>query len=89
MAHAKKEHLKDLGILVSELRKISALKEKSFCCFYFKSKGVLHFHIKGEHLYAHVFDGNEWCEVDLATSMSEKAQKQIVKKIVQLLPVPA
>ena len=89
MAHAKQEHLKELGTLISEIRKMSVLKEKYFCCFYFKSKGVLHFHIKGERLYAHVFDGNEWCEVDLATSMSERAQKQIAKKITQLLPIPA
>lgn len=85
MAHAKKEHLKDLGVLLSEIRKASALKEKSFGCFYFKSKGVLHFHMKGERRYAHVFDGDKWVEVDIAPVMSERMQKQISKKIMELL----
>lgn len=87
MAHAKKEHLKDLEILFSEIRKIAVLKEKSFGCFYFKSKSVLHFHIKGTRLYAHVFDGKSWIEVDLLVPLSEKAQKLISKKISQLLPI--
>lgn len=86
MAHAKPEHLQDLDILISEIRKVTALKEKSFGCFYFKSKGVLHFHIQADRLYAHVFDGKKWVEVDLKASMSEKAQKQVFKKISLLLP---
>lgn len=89
MAHAKKEHLQDLGILISEIRKIAALKEKSFGCFYFKSKGVLHFHIKAHRLYAHVFNGKNWVEVDLKIPMPAKSQKQIAKKITQLLPIVA
>ena len=60
MAHAKKEHLQNLGILISEIRRIAALKEKSFGCFYLKGKGVLHFHIKSDRLYAHVFNGEDW-----------------------------
>jgi len=87
MAHAKPEHLKDLNSLISEIRKISTLKEKSFGCFYFKNKGVLHFHIKAERLYAHVFDGKDWIEVDLVTPMSASTKKQISKKIIKLLPI--
>jgi len=87
MAHAKQEHLKGLSILISEIRSISALKEKSFGCFYVKSKSVLHFHIKDERLYAHVFNGESWVEVDVLPSMREKSQKQIFKKILHLLPI--
>jgi hypothetical protein len=87
MAHAKKEHLDGLQMLLSEIRKSSVLKEKSLGCFYFKSKGVLHFHIKDTRLFAHVFDGKIWHEVDLVTPMSDKNQRTAAKKIVQLLPI--
>lgn len=99
MAHAKPEHLKGLGPLFSEIRKTSVLKEKSPGCFYLKSKSVLHFHVemsrasgrpsavKPDRLYAHIFDGERWIEVDLSNPMSEASQKQISKKIISLLPI--
>jgi hypothetical protein len=87
MAHAKKEDLREFQTLLSELRSISALREKSHGCFYNKSKSVLHFHIKGPRLYAHVFDGKEWQEVDLVAPMSDREQKQTAKKIAQQLPL--
>jgi hypothetical protein len=85
MAHAKRKDLSELGLLLSEIRKISSLKEKSFGCFYLKSKGVLHFHTMKERLYAHVYDGKAWVEVDLKPTMSEKLQKQTFKKIANLM----
>jgi len=87
MAHAKKDHLKHLNIMLTEIRKTSELKEKSFGCFYIKSKSVLHFHVKDTRLYAHVYDGKGWIEVDLKGSMPERSQKQISKKIIELLPI--
>ncbi len=85
MAHAKPEHLKDLNILLSDIRKNSFLKEKSLGCFYFKSKSVLHFHIKAERLYAHVYDGQDWVEVDLKVPLAANEQKRLGKDILELI----
>jgi hypothetical protein len=85
MAHAKKEHLAGFEFVLSEIRKNSDLREKSFGCFYRKSKGVLHFHIKGDRLYVHVFNGNGWQEVDLKGNPSVLAQKKVYKRIVSIL----
>ena len=87
MAHAKPEHLKEFGALIDEIRKFSVLKEKSFGCFYLKSKSVLHFHIKAERIYAHVYNGDDWCEVDLISPLSVAKQKNLSKTILQILPI--
>lgn len=87
MAHAKPEHLKDLNILLSDIRKNSFLKEKSLGCFYFKSKSVLHFHIKAERLCAHVYNGKDWIEVDLKVPLAATEQKRLGKTITNLLPI--
>jgi hypothetical protein len=87
MAHAKPEHLKELAILLSEIRKAPMLKEKSLGCFYLKGKGVLHFHIKGERFYAHVFDGRDWSEVDIKLPLTAVKQKDLSKSILQVLAI--
>lgn len=86
MAHAKVSDLSDLEILLDETRKRNILKEKSFGCFYYKSKGVLHFHInKDKRRFAHVFQKPDWVEVDLKESLSASEQKKIVNKIFKIL----
>lgn len=85
MAHAKPEHLKEFATLLGEIRKSAVLKEKSFGCFYLKSKSVLHFHIKAERIYAHVYEGNAWREVDLISPLSPVKQKSIAKTILRIL----
>lgn len=87
MAHAKPEHLKEFGALLVEIRKCLVLKEKSFGCFYLKSKSVLHFHIKDDRIYAHAFDGKGWREVDLKPPLSVIKQKSLSKAILQILPI--
>ena len=87
MAHAKPGDLKDLGPLLSEIRAIEILKEKSMGCFYFKSKGVLHFHIQKGRRFVHVFDGSSWKEIDLPVPLSAAKQKSCFKAITQLLPI--
>lgn len=87
MAHAKQSDLTDLDLLLKKLRSIEGLKEKSFGCFYLKGKGILHFHMKQEKRFAHVFDGQTWQEVDLAAKISVKDQKTIFAKIQQTLPL--
>lgn len=85
MAHAKKEDLEDISELLNHFRELSFLKEKSNGCFYFKSKSVLHFHLKDKRRYAHVFDGRSWQEVDIDWSPSGVKQKKICKIICQHL----
>lgn len=87
MAHAKPEHLEKFDTLLNELRKCSALKEKTFGCFYLKSKSVLHFHIKGDRIYAHAYDGTDWHEVDLISPTSAAKQKILSKAILKILPI--
>jgi hypothetical protein len=87
MAHAKPSDLIDIEILLTEIRKVSVLKEKSTGCFYFKSKGVLHFHTKDERRYAHVFDGKTWHEVDINKNVSGLQQKKIFTAISKMLPI--
>jgi hypothetical protein len=86
MAHAKLSDLADLAVLLAEMRGIPLLKEKSLGCFYYKSKGVLHFHVKDTRRYAHVFDGKDWQEIDIKPAPSVALQKKIQKEIYRLLP---
>lgn len=87
MAHAKPSDLEDIKSLLAELRKIEGLKEKSMGCFYYKSKGILHFHTKDSRRYAHVFDGKNWQEVDLKKDVSVLQQKKIFTGIRKTLPI--
>lgn len=87
MAHAKPDDLKDISSLLSEIRNLDSLKEKSMGCFYFKSKGVLHFHVQKGRRFAHVFDGSGWKEVDLPSNPSSARQKNYFKTINRLLPI--
>lgn len=86
MAHAKPTDLKDLGVLLADLRGIATLKEKSVGCFYLKGKSVLHFHVQKGRRFAHVFTGEKWCEVDLEENISDGKQVSVFKSIVRLLP---
>jgi hypothetical protein len=86
MAHAKPSDLADIAALLTKIRGIPLLKEKSPGCFYHKSKGVLHFHVKDARRYAHVFDGKDWQEIDIKPAPSVALQKKIEKQIRNLLP---
>lgn len=86
MAHATAEDLKDLETLLENIRALEDLKEKSLGCFYFKGKGILHFHTKQGRRYAHVSDGKQWREVDLPSKISSLAQKKAFAIIRNLLP---
>jgi len=85
MAHAKPADLKDLESLLSQLRILEGLKEKSLGCFYRKGKGVLHFHIQNGRRFAHVYSGTKWIELDIAPKPALTKQKTLVKKIQSLL----
>jgi hypothetical protein len=87
MAHAAADDLQDLELLLEQIRVIPSLKEKSMGCFYYKSKGVLHFHTKDGRRYAHVSDGKKWNEIDLPSPISVTAQKKAFKAIKDLLAI--
>lgn len=87
MAHAKPSDLADIDDLLTQIRAIPELKEKSLGCFYLKSKSVAHFHIKEKRRYAHVFDGAKWHEVDIKLAPSSTLQKRIFKSIRGILPI--
>ncbi|MEK7356793.1 MAG: hypothetical protein AAB250_10105 [Bdellovibrionota bacterium] len=81
MAHAKPSDLADVDELLTRIRSVGSLKEKSFGCFYFKGKGVLHFHVQKGRRFAHVFDGEKWREVDLVVGLSKRQQASAFKMI--------
>jgi hypothetical protein len=85
MAHAKASDLADIAPLLEKIRAMPELKEKSFGCFYYKSKGVLHFHVTKERRFAHVYDAGTWIEVNLERPLSGKTQQTIFKSIKALL----
>jgi hypothetical protein len=85
MAHAKASDLADILPLIEKIRTVGALKEKSLGCFYFKSKGVLHFHVQKGRRFAHVFDGQNWQEVDIKSEPSLKIQARFFDVISKLL----
>ncbi len=85
MAHATANDLKDLKTLLENIRTLEGLKEKSLGCFYYKNKGILHFHTKQGRRYAHVSDGKHWHEIDLPEQISPLAQKRTFSTLRKLL----
>ncbi|CAN5412634.1 hypothetical protein BH10BDE1_BH10BDE1_27550 [soil metagenome] len=85
MAHATAEDLKDLEPLLTKIRTLGTLKEKSRGCFYLKAKAVLHFHVKAARRFAHVYDGKDWHEVDILFGASPKQQMTCFGKISKLV----
>lgn len=81
MAHCKPDDLKDLHHLLESIRKISVLNEKSFGCFYIKSKSMLHFHLKKERRFIHLWNGNSWEEIDLVAMPTNKKQVEYFKMV--------
>jgi hypothetical protein len=50
--HARDEDLDRIEALLVRLRALGALKEKKRGCFYFKSKGFVHFHEDPKGMFA-------------------------------------
>jgi hypothetical protein len=58
MRHARPEDLDRIEPLLERVRAIGVLKEKKRGCFYWKSKGFLHFHEDPKGMFADVGDGD-------------------------------
>jgi hypothetical protein len=69
--HARDEDLDRIEPLLARVRQAGAgvLKEKKRGCFYFKSKGVLHFHDDPKGMFADIFDDR--VQVDDAAGAAE------------------
>ena len=52
MRHARDEDLDRIEPLLKRLRALGALKERKRGCFYFKSKGFVHFHQDPKGMFA-------------------------------------
>lgn len=73
MKHAGPEALDRLEPLLRELRKRSALKEKSRGTFYRGSKAFLHFHEHGAEFYADLRTGADFERFAATTAADRKA----------------
>ena len=62
MKHAGAVALSQIEPLLVRLRALPSLKEKSPGCFYFKSRGFLHFHEDPKGMFADIraTDGNDF-----------------------------
>ncbi len=54
MRHARPEDLKVISDLLNEVRKINGIRERSCGHFYFKGRGILHFHEDNGKIYADI-----------------------------------
>ncbi|MGP6207204.1 hypothetical protein ACNF42_04120 [Cuniculiplasma sp. SKW3] len=79
MKHSTKEDLLNLRDLLEELRKIEKIKEKSYGHFYYRGKGLLHFHTDSGKLYADFL--NERIELGYIENPSWEKKNELLLKI--------
>jgi len=72
MKHAGQDALDRLEPLLKDLRKRTALKEKSRGTFYRGSKAFLHFHEHGEEFYADLRTGDDFERFAATTTTDRK-----------------
>lgn len=56
MRHASCNDLNSVSDLIARIRIIEGISEKSPCHFYFRNRGLLHFHLDSNLLYADIGD---------------------------------
>jgi hypothetical protein len=84
MKHATALALDRLEPLLSRLRRVEGLKEKSRGVFYFKSKAVLHFHEDAAGLFADFRATGDWERV----SVNTKAERDVLLRNVAAFTGP-
>jgi hypothetical protein len=74
MKHASQAALDRLEPLLGQIRKRTALREKSRGAFYYRSRGFLHFHEHGDAFFADVkLQGDEFERLPATTQKDWKA----------------
>lgn len=74
MKHAGPKALDRLEPLLAQLRRHTALKEKSRGCFYLGGKGFLHFHEHGaDEIYADIGLGDDFARLPAMTPAQHRA----------------
>lgn len=56
MKHAKEDELKGIEELLDKVRSVEGIKERTPNHFYYKGRGILHFHSDSGNIYADVFE---------------------------------
>jgi hypothetical protein len=74
--HATPSALDRLEPLLSELRALPALKERSRGAFYRGARAFLHFHEEGEALFADLRLGEDWERFEVTNSPGRAALKR-------------
>jgi len=81
MRHARAEDLEPIASMVTALRAIDGLTEKSPGSFYRRSRGFLHFHVHGDDMYADVkLTGDEFERVRVTTKAEQRKLVAAVRR---------
>jgi hypothetical protein len=83
MKHAGAEALDRLEDLLTELRSLAGLKEKSRGVFYWRSKAFVHFHDDPSGLYADLRIDEDFVRLPVTTKPERKAFIAAVRKQLQ------
>ena len=87
MRHARDEDLDRIEPLLVRLRALGALKERKRGCFYFKSKGFVHFHEDPKGMFADLrqIDSRDDRRIKVDTAAEQDALIEQAKKILAAL----
>ena len=87
MRHARDEDLDRIEPVLIRLRALGALKERKRGCFYFKSKGFVHFHEDPKGMFADLrqIDSRDDRRIKVDTAAEQDALIEQAKKILAAL----
>ncbi len=81
MRHARDEDLDRIEPVLTELRAIAGLTEKTPGAFYRKSRAFLHFHADGDDTYADIrVEGDDFERVRATTKTEQRALVATVRR---------
>ncbi len=81
MRHARADDLEPLEPMLTQLRGLDGMVERTPGAFYRKSKGFLHFHIDGDDVWADVkLAGDEFERVRVTTKREQQALVAAVRR---------
>jgi hypothetical protein len=87
LRHARDEDLDRIEPVLIRLRALGALKERKRGCFYFKSKGFVHFHEDPKGMFADLrqIDSRNDRRIKVDTAAEQDALIEQAKKILAAL----